>query len=504
VLDHITRTSVGPSTVVSVPGSASTPDVELDYVGNFENAAIVISRLHRGEKRLVFVDSRAGAERLASLLRSHDVNTFVSHGSLGVEERRSAERAFAEARDCVIVATSTLELGIDVGDLDRVIQLDAPGSVASFLQRLGRTGRRPGTQRNALFLATSADQFLRCAGLLLQWSRGFVEPIAPPPNPFHLVAQQALALCLQEGAIGRYRWTEHLGSPFLFGPEAAAATPEIVDHLLEEGYLVDDGGLLSIGGTAEDSFGHKHFLELLAVFTSPPLLSVRQGRTEIGLVPDEVLLVRPSGYGAGGPPTLLLAGRTWAITDIDWPRRIVQVEPAEGDGVAKWFGGSNALSAPVAQGIRDVLTGTDPAGVSLSERAQTLLAADRDDYRWVPQDGSVLRYTDGKLRLWTFAGWRANAWLAAALRAFRTSVSAFDGSSVALDPDAPAEAVREGVHAMDPDALELDASVLRAAIDGLKFTECLPTEMALAVLAQWYREDDRLVGIRDGRLDIYS
>ena len=74
--------------------------------------------------------SRARAEQLAAALRKHGTTTFVSHGSLGVDERRQAEKAFAEARDCVIVATSTLELGIDVGDLDRVIQIDAPPSVA--------------------------------------------------------------------------------------------------------------------------------------------------------------------------------------------------------------------------------------------------------------------------------------------------------------------------------------------------------------------------------------
>ena len=69
------------------------------------------------------------------------------------EERARAETAFAEARDCVIVSTSTLELGVDVGDLDRVIQINSPATVAAFLQRLGRSGRRPGTSRNALFLS---------------------------------------------------------------------------------------------------------------------------------------------------------------------------------------------------------------------------------------------------------------------------------------------------------------------------------------------------------------
>ena len=102
----------------------------------------------------------------------------------------------------MIVSTSALELGIDVGDLDRVIQVNAPLTVAAFLQRLGRSGRRAGTVRNCLFLALDEDQFLLAAGLLLAWGRGFVEPVAAPPEPRHIVAQQLLALCLQEGRVG--------------------------------------------------------------------------------------------------------------------------------------------------------------------------------------------------------------------------------------------------------------------------------------------------------------
>lgn len=84
-----------------------------------------------------------------------------------------AEAAFAEARDCVIVSTSTSELGIDVGDLDRVIQIDSPTTVASFLQRLGRTGRRAGTTRNMLFLTTGDGmQLLAAVGMLHLWSQG--------------------------------------------------------------------------------------------------------------------------------------------------------------------------------------------------------------------------------------------------------------------------------------------------------------------------------------------
>lgn len=147
----------------------------------------------------------------------------------------------------MIVSTSTLELGIDVGDLDRVIQIDAPGTVASFLQRLGRTGRRPGSMRNCLFLALDEAGPLSAAALLLLWSRGWVEPVVAPSEPRHIVAQQVLALCLQEHRVGDRLWQDWWGG---LGPFGSSAEP-IVRHLIAEGYLNRDGGLMFIGPEAE-------------------------------------------------------------------------------------------------------------------------------------------------------------------------------------------------------------------------------------------------------------
>ncbi len=127
-------------------GAKQAPELVLDFVGSIENAATLVEKLHPGRKRLVFVDSRRGAEQLGHLLNQRQVLSFVMHGSLSASQRRDAERAFEEAQDCAIVATSAMELGIDVGDLDHVLQIDCPSTVASFLQRMGRTGRRGGPQ----------------------------------------------------------------------------------------------------------------------------------------------------------------------------------------------------------------------------------------------------------------------------------------------------------------------------------------------------------------------
>jgi ATP-dependent helicase Lhr and Lhr-like helicase len=282
-------------------------EVELDYVGSVSNAATVIASLHRGEKRLVFCDSRQLVEEIGAALRDRGVTTFLSHASLPLDERRRAEEAFAQARDCVIVATSTLELGIDVGDLDRVIQVNDPPSVASFLQRIGRTGRRDGSSRNCLFLALGTGPLLWAAGLAHLWGQGYVEPVVAPPEPRHIVAQQLLALCLQEHRIGRRLWT---GAWNGLAPFDASGEP-ILAYLVDQGFIDRDGELLFIGPAAEQRFGQRHFMGMTAVFTAPPQFTVLAGRQEVGRADPMLLTEKTDG------PRLLLLGGAELEGDLD-------------------------------------------------------------------------------------------------------------------------------------------------------------------------------------------
>ncbi|MEU4983609.1 DEAD/DEAH box helicase [Streptomyces sp. NPDC021969] len=457
-------------------------DVELDYVGSVANAATVIAALHRGEKRLVFCESRRTVEELGEQLRLRGVTTFLSHASLSTDERRRAEQAFAEARDCVIVSTSTLELGIDVGDLDRVVQLDAPAAVASFLQRLGRTGRRSGTRRNCLFLALDDEGFLAAAALLLAWSRGWVEPVTPPSEPRHLVAQQLLALCLQEHRVGENLWQEWWGGLDPFG---TAAEP-VVRHLVDQGYLERDSGTLLIGPEAERRFGHRHFMNLTASFTAPPEFTVLSGRTEIGRTDPDLLTEETDG-----PRKLLLAGRSWLVTYIDWQRRRCFVEPVDEGGRAKWSGSGahRVRSFTLARAVRDVLLGGDPP-VLLTRRAEAKLAEAREEHLDVvhPAGTVITRRGDSDIRWWTFAGHRANATLAASLPSVVLRHRIVDDRFVRLRDDVTGPSWRAAV--ADAKAGLTLPEVDSRAVRGLKFAEALPPRLAEATLAARLTDDE--------------
>jgi ATP-dependent Lhr-like helicase len=388
--------------VIGSGGAAGDAEVTIDHVGTLENAALVISRLHRGEKRLVFCDSCSRVEGLAGALRAAGVQVFVSHSSLSIEERRQAERAFGEASDCVIVATSTLELGIDVGDLDRVIQIDAPATVSSFLQRLGRTGRRPGTLRNCLFLATTDEAMLCAAGLAQLWRRGYVEHIRPPPKPYQVVAQQIMALVLQHSGIVRDAIIKTIGRTFRELPPGLVE--ELLAHMLETDILWDDAGVLWLGPWGEKEFGRRNFLELLSVFTSPLQIQVRYGNNDVGTV-DLLSLRREDDQ----PTILQLAGRGWKVTSVDWARRVASVEPSTQPGRSCWIGSPRSLGFDLCQAVRSVLAGCNPK-VTRSRRAQTRLAELREEMPFCTKDDSSL-VTDaaGMIQWWTFAGLGANA-----------------------------------------------------------------------------------------------
>jgi len=484
--------------VINPPAeNAVVPDVQLDWVGSLRNAAVVISRLHKGEKRLVFVDSRSKVEELAIELRSLGVATYISHSSLSLEERRSAEEAFSQGNDCVIVATSTLELGIDVGDLDRVIQLDAPYTVASFLQRIGRTGRRTGSFRNCLFLATREDAFLRAAALLHLWQMGYVEPIVPPVRPMHIYAQQTMALVLQQKGIiagDVDSWLSKMPGFAAISIEDRAAA---ITHMLDTGILHSDQGMIGIGRAGERNFGQKHFMELFSVFTTPPMVKVFWGKQELGEVDQLTFAVRDEG-----PALLTLGGRSWQTVYVDWPRKKAFVEPSEVRGKSQWLSDGQPMSYELCRSIADVLVAED-IPVGFSSRAQSLLETLRESYGWLESGKTTLLFDgEGNAIWWNFAGKLLNAALKDLLadKAYKVTADNLCLSfSRVYTPDQLKSAIRS---LLAGEVENLAVTVDEDFIQELKFSECLSQQEIDRELTERYEVDDEFQRLREMALAV--
>jgi ATP-dependent helicase Lhr and Lhr-like helicase len=465
--------------VVLPPQRSESPaDVALDYVGSLENAAVVISRLHRGEKRLVFVDSRSRAEQLGTALRALDTTTFVTHSSLSPEQRHQAEEAFTSRDDCVIVATSVLELGIDVGNLDRVIQIDSPRTVSSFLQRMGRTGRRSGTTRNCLFLATKEESLIQAAGLIQLWSDGYIEPVVPPPLPYHILAQQLMALALQESGVGKGEWFDWVQGVQGFAGMPKAGREQLVDWMLSKQILWDDEGILWLGRKGEEAFGRRNFMELFSVFMSPPLFSVLHGRQELGYVDEMTFLGKQDG-----PRVLLLGGRSWLVNHIDWQRRMAFVEATDQKGRSRWKGEGSGLGYRLAQAIRQILASDEDADC-WSRRAQEQINTTRLDFPWLDRDGTTaLIETDGGLTWWTFAGNRGNTTLAKEIAQLATARAEHDSFSLTFESTTQFANLQNVLGDLrNRDVEDMRPLVDDRAIEGLKFSECLPISLAREML----------------------
>ncbi|MDR5803484.1 DEAD/DEAH box helicase [Caballeronia sp. LZ001] len=463
----------GERQVVGSSSISTGADVTIDHVGTLANAATVISRLHRGSKRLIFCDSRSKVEELAVALRSLNTRTFVSHSSLSASERKLAETAFAEEQDCAIVSTSTLELGIDVGDLDYVIQIDSPSTVSSFLQRMGRTGRRHGSRRNCLFLTTTDEAFLLACAITTLWREEYVEHIKPPPMPWHMVAQQMMAIVLERPGHPSCEVVNIVRRQF---PELDGDTiSSVFEFMASKGILFDNVGLASMGTKGEELFGRAHFLDLLSAFASPLVLAARHGSTELGYV-DPTAVQRPKE----GLAVLLLGGRSWKVTSVDWPRRTVWLEPTEEKGRTRWLGTSRWLSFDVCQAIRRALLDGDESKLTLSKRAVRELGEVRELICAPERQGSFLveRLPSGRLRCWTFAGGAVNSTLA--LRLGKEDRIVVDDLWVETAPGLSLSmALRPP---LDPNSAP-DLAVSGPQGDKLKFSACLPAGLIASTIS---------------------
>jgi ATP-dependent Lhr-like helicase len=248
--------------------------------------------------------------------------------------------------------------------------------------------------------------------------------------------------------------------------------------MLTQGMLWEEQGILGIGQKGEETYGRRHFLELLSVFLSPPLFAVLEGRQELGFVDELTFLGKTQG-----PRVLLLGGRAWHVTHVDWQRKIAHVEVSRDRGRTRWKGEGRGLSFRLCQAIKRVLAddGTRPWW---SQRARTQLEEIRAKFPWVTAESSVvLAGQEGGVAWWTFAGQKANATLAPALANITQVQTSSDSLTIEFERALPLDAVQRAIEELrSRDAATLLPEVSQEALEGMKFSKCLPPALAVHVL----------------------
>jgi ATP-dependent helicase Lhr and Lhr-like helicase len=183
---------------VEVPSMPLGPVASNEMWDEVYNRLVTLVEQHRST--LVFVNTRRMAERVAHHLgeRIGEENVAAHHGSLSRKLRLAAEKKLKEGQVRVLVATASLELGIDVGTVDLVVQINSPRAIAVTLQRVGRSGHWRGAVPKGRLFATTRDDLLECAALVRAIRQGDLDRLMIPDSPLDVLAQQIVAACSAE------------------------------------------------------------------------------------------------------------------------------------------------------------------------------------------------------------------------------------------------------------------------------------------------------------------
>ena len=183
---------------VEVPGSELGPVASNEMWAEIYDRLAALATRHRST--LIFVNTRRLAERMAHHLAERLGKEVVAahHGSLSRKLRLVAERKLKSGELRAIVATASLELGIDIGAVDLVCQIGSPRSISVGLQRIGRAGHWRGAVPKGRIFATTRDELLECAALVRAIRQGDLDRIAIPEAPLDILAQQIVAMCAAE------------------------------------------------------------------------------------------------------------------------------------------------------------------------------------------------------------------------------------------------------------------------------------------------------------------
>lgn len=299
----------------------------------------------RGHKCLIFSNSREECEAVCSTLRQyceakHEPDRFlIHHGNLSASYRQSAEEIMKQEDSLITVCTtSTLELGIDIGRLERAFQIDAPFTVSSFLQRMGRTGRRNApsemwfviredhAEARALLPETIPWKLLQGIALIqLYLEEKWVEPPRTGRLPYSLLYHQTMATLAAGGEMSPAELAQRVLTLSYFHNISQDDYKILLRHLVSIKHIQQtEGGGLIVGLAGERVVNNFKFY---AVFQENEEYHVRCDSEELGTI------VKPPPMG----DKIAIAGRVWVVEEVDRNRHVVYCHPVKGI-VPAYFG----------------------------------------------------------------------------------------------------------------------------------------------------------------------
>ncbi|WP_437683323.1 DEAD/DEAH box helicase [Sorangium sp. So ce131] len=351
-LGEVARAGEGP-----LPGAADP--AQRSIWPSIHPRLVELVRAHR--TTMIFVNSRRLAERLAAALNdtAGAEIALAHHGSIAREQRQQIEERLKAGLLPCIVATSSLELGLDLGAVDLVIQLEAPPSVAAGLQRVGRAGHEVGGTSRGIVFPKHRGDLLACAAAASRMRQGKVEATLYPRNPLDVLAQQIVAIAAMDSLhVDTLFALVRRAAPFADLPRASF---EGVLDMLSGRYPSDEFAELRprivwdrVGGAVRARMGAKRLAVvnagtipdrgLYGVFLDTGGDASRPGR-RVGELDEEMVFEAREGE------VFLLGASSWRITDITHDRVLVVPAPGEPGKMPFWRGDQAGRNAELGTSI---------------------------------------------------------------------------------------------------------------------------------------------------------
>lgn len=330
----------------------------------------------RSSKALIFPNARGRVEEVAVKLRKisdkvggHQ-NYFSHHSSVDKEVREYVE-FFAKNntyQNFSIACTSTLELGIDIGSVDQVVQIDATHSIASLIQRVGRSGRRDDKASNLFLYATNRWTLLQSVACWLLYQEKYIEPVSLNEKAYDILLHQILSIVKGNSGISKKRLLSELINNTVFKHIIVAEIEEIIDFLIEKDLLEKLDLELILGIEGEKIVNNREFY---SVFQTENLFKVSHKGNKVGEIPL-TLQIRED-------ENIYLSARIWKIAMIDLKSKKIEVIPAN-DGKKPVFEGNGAnVAGKIREKMLEILISKRKYGF-LDEPSQEILTELQKDF----------------------------------------------------------------------------------------------------------------------------
>ena len=307
----------------------------------------------KDKKVLIFANSRRTAElSYYNLKKNIDMkNIFIHHGSINKETREENEDKFKAVKNGFMVATTTLELGIDIGDIDIVVQLSAPSQVSSFSQRIGRSGRRSKVQRTIL-LSQGFNLLMSLAELILHHENK-VEKVKISDKSIDILFHQILSLVFEKGNPNYKDVYDELKGCYAFSGISFENYVTLLKEMRNNGLIDIRNNLITLGYEFEKEFGQANYKNFYAVFSPSFEYTILQGNKEVGTLDIAYAIDLRAG------DQFNLAGKLWKVNSVDHERYVVHVskEQLTKAKIPNWNSGGAAVSPLIANKIYEILQG---------------------------------------------------------------------------------------------------------------------------------------------------